>query len=105
MDVKEVVKAAKDYITDVFADEGISEVGLEEVEFDLVSRDWKITIGFVRGWDWAPFRSQTHPMYQHNFLASAQKERRPPRYYKVLRIDNNSGDVKSLKDRMLNDLA
>ena len=103
MDVKEAVGRAKEYVADVFADESIREVGLEEVEFDSVSRVWKITIGFARGWDWSPFLSQTHPANPNYFLASAQKERRQARYYKVLRIDDNSGVVKSLKDRMLND--
>ena len=103
MDVKEAVGRAKEYVADVFADESIWEVGLEEVEFDSSSRVWKITIGFARGWDLTPFWGRTNPANPNNFLASAQKEKRQARYYKVLRIDDNSGDVKSLKDRMLND--
>ena len=47
MDVKEAVAIAKRYITDLFADEGIAHLGLEEVLFDEWSGDWKVTIGFA----------------------------------------------------------
>ena len=33
MDVKEAAQTARKYVTDVFADDEISNVGLEEVEF------------------------------------------------------------------------
>ena len=103
MDVKEAVRMAKEYISNVYSDEEIVQVGLEEVEFDDFSRDWKITIGFVRGWDWNPSWTQANPMNQNNFLTSALSERRKVRYYKVVRVHDGSGKVKSLTDRMLND--
>ena len=34
MDVKEAVQVAKNYIIDLFGEEGIVDVGLEEVDFD-----------------------------------------------------------------------
>ena len=46
MDVKEAVSIAKRYVTDLFAEEAITHVGLEEVVFDEQSGDWKVTIGF-----------------------------------------------------------
>jgi hypothetical protein len=50
MNVKEAVALAKKYITEVFAEEPISELGLEEIDFDESSNTWLITLGFVRNW-------------------------------------------------------
>ena len=45
-EVKEAVKAAKIYVADLLADEGVANIALEEVNFD---KDyWLITIGFTR---------------------------------------------------------
>lgn len=49
MKVQEAVAKAKEYVRDVYADEKIRFVGLEEIEW---SDDvWRITIGFSRPWD------------------------------------------------------
>ena len=89
MDVKEAVAVAKDYVGDLYAGEEIADLGLEEVEFDHVSNEWSVTIGFLRPWN------RTLP----DALALAR--RASARSYKVLRIDDDSGEVKSLKDRIL----
>ena len=46
MDVKQAVQTAKSYIVGLFDEEEITDVGLEEVEFDELSDEWRITIGF-----------------------------------------------------------
>ena len=51
MDVKDAVNAAKTYVAQLFADEGLSNLGLEEVEFDDGSGAWRVTVGFSRPWD------------------------------------------------------
>ncbi len=51
MDVKEAISLARDYVKEVFTEEQISAVGLEEVEFDESSDNWHVTIGFTRPWD------------------------------------------------------
>ena len=89
MDVKEVAKIAKAYAAELFAEENIMHLGLEEAEFESISDTWKITVGFSRPWD------------QKNVLSAALGEGRPLRSYKVMRINNESGDVESLKDRLL----
>ncbi len=91
MDVKEAAKLAKDYVADLFAEEGIGNVGLEEIELKpgVDSRFWVVTVGFSRPWD-------------HGGLATitlGQKGLR--RSYKVLRIDDQNGNVESVKDRIL----
>ena len=48
MDVKAVAQRAKTYVVDLFDDEEISNVGLEEVEFDDSLDKWIVTIGFSR---------------------------------------------------------
>ena len=56
MDVKEAAKLAKDYVADLFKDERISNVGLEEIEL-RDGRFWEVTVGFSRPWDqggWRP---------------------------------------------------
>ena len=89
MDVKEAAQTAKTYVAELFAGEEIMNLGLEEAEFDRMSNTWKITIGFSRPWD------------QKNVLSAALGEGRPARSYKVMRINNESGDIESLKDRLL----
>lgn len=89
MDVKEAAKLAKEYVADLFADEGIDNVGLEEIELGDDRRFWEVTVGFSRPWD-------------HGGLATTivgQTGLR--RSYKVLRIDNTSGNVASIRDRIL----
>ena len=90
MDVKEVARLAKEYVADLFAEEGIGNVGLEEIELKS-DRFWEVTIGFSRPWD-------------HGGLATislGQKGLR--RSFKVLRINNHDGNVASVKDRILRD--
>ena len=58
MEVKEAIAAAKAYVKDVFADESISNLGLEEVEFEPKSHKWKITVAFSRPWNSPRTRAQ-----------------------------------------------
>ncbi len=89
MDVKEAANAAKAYLVDLFADEEISNIGLEEVVFDEISGSWEITIGFSRPWD------------QKSGLPAALAGVRPDRSYKIVRVNDQNGSVISLKDRLL----
>ena len=84
MDVKEAAQVAKTYVRDLFMDEGISDVGLEEIECD--GGYWRITIGFSRPWD-------------HNIgsVLGGKKYRA----YKIVEITDETGNVLSVKDRNL----
>ena len=88
MDVKEAVRTAKKYIAELFTDETIADVGLEEVEFNNMSNNWEVTIGFSRPWD------------QENPLAASIGNQPSTRSYKLVRIDDD-GHVISLTDRVL----
>lgn len=51
MDVKAAVDLAKTTVADLFAKEGVINLGLEEVEYDEAREQWRITVGFSRSWD------------------------------------------------------
>ncbi len=93
MHVKEAVRTAKEYVADLFIDEEVVDVGLEEVEFDPASNRWIITIGFSRPWDRAGKTIQ-----RENFFSTRNEATPRARSYKVLRIDDESRQIESLKD-------
>lgn len=84
MDVKEAVAVAKTYLADLLSDEDATNIGLEEIE--RLGPVWQITLGFSRPWDYRGSRAW-------------QAEPRPPsRSYKVLRVDDASSTVISVKE-------
>lgn len=89
IDVKEAVKIAFQYIQDLFERESITNLGLEEVEFDGETNEWVVTVGFSRPWD-----------YPQGALATALSESawRPSRSYKVVRIGANSKAVSAIRN-------
>jgi hypothetical protein len=89
MEVKEAVAAAKRYIQELFADEDIADVGLEEVEFDNARNVWNITTGFSR------VREPADAPPFGNFLMP----KRRVRSYKIVRISDRSGKILSVKNR------
>lgn len=84
MDVKAAVDSAKRHIADLFAEEQVSNIGLEEVEHDEASDQWRITIGFSRPWEHGG---------QFDFGS-----RGATRTYKVVTIDR-TGHAISVKNR------
>lgn len=48
MEAKEASRFAKAYIADLFKDEKVEHVGLEEIEFDENNHVWRVTVGFLR---------------------------------------------------------
>lgn len=90
MDVKMAAQTAKTYVADLFSDERIIDVGLEEVEFDEDQGKWIITVGFSRP------RDRRNPL-----TAALMTETETDRLYKVLQIADTDGRVLSLKDRVL----
>ncbi|MYB77521.1 MAG: hypothetical protein F4X83_10605 [Chloroflexi bacterium] len=89
MDVKQAVQEAKEYIFDLFEGEEIEYVGLEEVEFDHESDEWKVTLGFSRPWD------------RPKSLSVALRDEPLRRSYKLVRINDSTGKVTSVTDRAL----
>ncbi len=90
MDVKEAAQMSREYVADLFGDEGISEVRLEEVVIDDGTGDWRITIGFNR--------RAVHPPGSLGERLRLDLSRE--RAYKVVRL-NRHGEVSSVTDRAL----
>ena len=91
MNVKDAVHKAIEYIADIFESEHLENIGLEEVYLNENDNIWEVTVGFSRSWD--------HP---RNALLGVQSLN-PKRQYKIVKIDNESGEVKSIKIREISD--
>jgi uncharacterized protein YdeI (YjbR/CyaY-like superfamily) len=89
MQIREAVTAAKKYVSEIFAEEQITRLTLEEVEFDEAAGIWNITIGFSWPWD-AP---------QNAFAALGHDLSQWRRRYKVVRISDATGQLLSIKNR------
>ncbi len=89
MDVKEAAKLAKESIASLFADEGITNVGLEEIIRRSPENVWEVTVGFSRPWD---KRDLPTIMLGQTGLR---------RSYKLIRIDDVTGEVEWVRDRIL----
>ncbi len=94
MNVKEAVQLAKAYFADIFAEEKMNHVSLEEVKFDDHSNTWKITIGFFPPWE----QSAENPV--KSMFGGTQAYGK--RSYKVIQIDDEDGEVISTTIRFLN---
>lgn len=89
MDVKEAVRLAKHHVIELFKEEEITNLGLEEVEFDEATNAWSVTIGFSRPWD----------QPRSAIAALAGQMLYPRRSYKVILISNDNAEVISVKNR------
>ena len=87
MDMKTAAQAAKDYVSDLYGVEAITNIGLEEIE--LEGATWKITVGFTRPWEQKDGAS----------IILGQTQLR--RAFKQLLMDDATGQVASVKDRVL----
>lgn len=88
MEVREAVAAAKKYVQELFAQENISNLGLEEIEFNEAAGVWSITVGFSRPWE-----------TPQNALAVLARQLQPPRAYKIVRICDETQRLLSVKNR------
>jgi hypothetical protein len=96
MKVREAVAAAKAHIQELFSDEQIANLGLEEVEFDEAAKTWTVTLGFSRPWD-----KPVGPLANLTPL-----ELRPwRRDYKIIQISDATGNLISMKNRETADAA
>ena len=87
MEAREAVERAKSYVAEMFDAEPIKEVGLEEIERQ--GDAWLVTIGFTRVWPASSGVLRT--------LSGSG------RTYKLVRIDNETGSIQSLRHRDVSD--
>ena len=93
LDVKYAVKKAKSYVIDLFEEESIRDLGLEEVEYDGDEQTWLITLGFSRPWDTPKVNSLAAALTGVENVESKPKRRA----YKIIKINDSSGEVLSIK--------
>lgn len=90
MDVTKAVQAARMHISEIFAGEMLTDIGLEEVRFDDGENVWLITVGFSRPWD------------DPNRHGGGFGESTPPqRTYMTVRLDDATGKALELTRRVL----
>lgn len=89
MDVKEAVMKAKLYVGELFSEEQIANLGLEEVEFDDIGNAWCVTVGFSRPWNGG------------GELRGLLSVNNRTRSFKIVRISDETGKVVSVKERVL----
>jgi len=87
VDVKHAVRSALDFVRDIYSEEKISNLGLEEVSFD--DGVWSVTLGFSRPWDRPRDRRPAYDLVP----GTASPEPPPERDYKVVKIDAETGTV------------
>ena len=90
----EAVQAAKRYAKEIFGDEGISRIRLEEINYDAVSDEWQITVGFS-------YQSSTSGLESTLRVDTVYGNRQ----YKVVRVRDRDGAFAGLTDRMLAPLS
>ena len=88
MNVHEAVSKAKKFTMEVFAEEKIADLGLEEVVRDDEQGLWRITLGFSRPWNEA-----------RTALSMLTGESQMRRSYKVVTIKDASSEIVSLTNR------
>ena len=94
VDVKQAARIAAQYVADLFAEEGIQHIGLEEV--DDREDVWNVTIGFFRDLD---KRADLSAVIGSSLGNDGPSWRR--RTFKIVSIDNGTGKILSLTHRSL----
>ena len=93
MDRLEAVKTAKRYIADLYQSDGITKPRLEELNWDRSNSCWLITVGFAYREGGDASATALTP----NLARAVYGDR----VYKLVRIDDGSGEVIGMTDRML----
>jgi hypothetical protein len=81
IDVKEAVRIAEAYFSDLYHDQPFTNVLPEETEYDADAHVWRITLGYSLPLPWDAFGSY--------------------RRYKIFEIDAKKGEVRSMKIRRI----
>lgn len=94
MEVKKAVQEAKAYVADLLDDEGVTNLGLEEVYFDETSGLWNITLGFSRPWN-----TTRSP------ITAITGDPAVRRAYRVVKMRDDDGKIISMTKRESNELV
>jgi hypothetical protein len=97
MDEMEAVAAAKKFVNEIYADEKVTNLGLEEIEYMATRGNWVVTLGFSRPWNTPRTRAQ-------EVLENLGAVSSPRRSYKVVTIAED-GTILSMKNRAKEDVS
>lgn len=92
VNVKSAVKAAIDYVKDLYADNDLRDLMLEEVEFSESTDQWLVTVGFSL----PETKEETTSL-----IMPSKTSRALSRRYKVVNIDAETGKPISMKIRAI----
>ncbi len=87
--VTEAVTHAVDFLQQVFADTGIRDLRLEEVEFVDNENRWLVTLSFLRR-----IPKEEHPVWERGISHADYR-----REFKAVDVDAQSGKARSIKMR------
>lgn len=89
IDVKQAVKISLEYIKELYSGDEIRDLSLEEIEISEDNKFWLVTLAF------------TKQMMQHLNPMEAMTGPKYSRFYKEIKIDAESGLVRSMKNKKL----
>jgi len=89
MTPKEAIQIAKRHVEELYEDEGLVHLGLEEVEYDETSGQWRVTLGFSR--IWSPTARLAAQLSGGQLLTG--------RSMKIVSVSARDGTVVSMKNR------
>ena len=89
---KTAIARAKIFLSELFADEKISDLSLEEVRFE--KGEWRITLGFYR-----PLADGHIPDILRSQLSAVSFMRQKERTYKVVTISDDTGGLIAIRNR------
>jgi hypothetical protein len=98
MAAKEAVRRALELAKEIFTDEKITNLGLEEVDYDTARKAWLITVGFSRPWDYRQKESSgwgVNPLLQ----SADGYEPQPAREYKIVQLSDETLELLAIKNR------
>ncbi|MGD1867633.1 MAG: hypothetical protein ACFB0D_24035 [Phormidesmis sp.] len=90
MDVKSAVQAAMDYVQDLYSDNNLRDLLLEEIEFSEGSDEWLVTVGFSL----SESKDDSAAL-----ITPSRKSRALSRRYKIINVDAKTGQPISMKIR------
>lgn len=85
IDPKSAAQLAIDYVREVYGEDNVSEPLLEEIELTTNRNTWKITVSFMR-------KAQVG-------MLKGLNQFKTERVYKLLELDAESGEIRSMKIR------
>jgi hypothetical protein len=89
IEVKDAVKIAQDYIRELYTQDEIRDLALEEVEISEDNKFWIVTIGFTK--------QMSQPLNPMEAMSGPKFSR----FQKELKIDAESSLVRSMKNKKL----